>query len=160
MIGGGHDLLVISGGASVGDHDVVGDVLAQAGMTRDFWKVAMRPGKPLMFGRLGTMPVLGLPGNPVSALVSAVLFLVPMLKALSGLPAAPLPRTARLGRDLPANDERQDYLRAALVGDVATPFVKQDSAVLSGFASADALVIRPPFAPAAEAGDAVDVITL
>ncbi|MDA8231724.1 MAG: molybdopterin molybdotransferase MoeA [Magnetospirillum sp.] len=161
----GADLLVISGGASVGDYDMVAPALAEAGMALDFWKVAMRPGKPLMCGRLRGTPVLGLPGNPVAALVCATLFLVPMLRTLAGLALYDGDTTAILGRDLPANDDRQDYLRSSLERRpdgtlVATPFAKQDSAVLSGLAAADALVVRPPHAPAAKAGESVTVLPL
>jgi molybdopterin molybdotransferase len=162
----GADLLVTTGGASVGDHDLVQAGLGQRGLALDFWKIAMRPGKPLMFGRMQDMPVLGLPGNPVSALVCAVLFLVPALARLAGLPAAPLPRTAALlGARLPANDRRADFLRARLTTAedgrlTATAFERQDSAMLRLLATADALLLRAPFAPAAEAGAAVEVIRL
>ena len=161
----GADLLVISGGASVGDYDLVGDALRQAGLSLDFWKIAMRPGKPLMSGRLNGMPVLGLPGNPVAAYVCGLHFLRPQLRAMQGLPIALETIPARLGCDLQENDIRQDYLRASLTHTadgipVATPFAKQDSAVLSGLAAADALVIRPPHAPAAKAGDMVEIIAL
>ncbi|MGE5506366.1 MAG: gephyrin-like molybdotransferase Glp [Actinomycetota bacterium] len=162
---GGCDLVVTTGGASVGDYDLVKDALADAGLTLDFYKIAMRPGKPLMFGHLKGVPVLGLPGNPVSALVCAVMFLEPMLKRLLGLPSETPTATAALGRDLPANDERQDYLRASLERRpdgtlVATPFAVQDSAVLSGMAAADCLAVRPPHAHAAKAGEPVQVIVL
>lgn len=162
----GADLLVTTGGASVGAHDLVQAGLGQRGMALDFWKIAMRPGKPLMFGDLHGLPVLGLPGNPVSALVCAVLFLLPAVQTLSGLPAAPPPRTAAtLGAALPANDRRADFLRARLTpredgGLVATAFERQDSAMLRLLAQADALLLRAPFAPPAAAGDAVDVIRL
>jgi len=161
----GADLLVISGGASVGDHDLVGAMLAEAGMVPGFWKVAMRPGKPLMHGHLGGMPVLGLPGNPVSAYVAATLFLVPMLRALLGLPAARSTAIARLGGDLAANDQRQAYLRATLAAEPdgvlrATAMERQDSAVLSGLAAADALIVRRPHAPEAKVGDMVEILPL
>lgn len=162
----GCDLLVISGGASVGDYDLVKDVLAEAGLVQEFYKIAMRPGKPLSFGRLHGTPVLGLPGNPVSAMVCAMLFLAPLLRAMLGLAADLDTATALLGRDLPANDARQDYLRAELArhpddgGLVATPFSSQDSAVLSGLARAACLVVRPPHAPAAVAGEVATVIPL
>ena len=160
------DLLVTTGGASVGAHDLVQSALGRRGMALDFWKIAMRPGKPLMFGRLGEMPVLGLPGNPVSALVCAVLFLHPALARLSGLPDADPPvEPARLGAPLPANDHRADHLRARLTRDeagrlVATAFERQDSAMLRLFAHADALILRPPHAPAAAEGDAVEILRL
>ena len=160
------DLLVTTGGASVGAHDLVQAALGGRGMALDFWKIAMRPGKPLMFGQLGGMPVLGLPGNPVSALVCAVLFLQPALALLGGLPAGDPPsEPARLGSPLPANDRRADHLRARLAPGrdfipVATPFARQDSALLRLFTDADALILRAPHAPAAEAGDPVEIIRL
>jgi molybdopterin molybdotransferase len=163
----GADLLVIAGGASVGDHDLVRPALAAAGFDLGFYKVAMRPGKPLMFGRLDALPVLGLPGNPVSVGVTALLFLKPAIETLLGLAAdqRAAPRTAILGRDLPANDERQDYLRARLSDrdgeqPVATPFERQDSALSRLFAEADCLVIRAPHAPPAKAGTAVPYLSL
>lgn len=161
----GVDLLVTSGGVSVGDYDIVQAVMAERGLALDFWKIAIRPGKPLMFGRLGAVPVLGLPGNPVSALVTAYVFLTPMLRAMQGLAPIQPPMAAVLGADVKANGERQDYQRAHLDRRpdgtlVATPFAKQDSAVLSGLAAAGALLIRPPHAPAAKAGEAVLVIPL
>lgn len=159
------EMLVTLGGASVGDHDLVQGALAQDGLGVDFWRIAMRPGKPLMFGRYRELPMLGLPGNPVSALVCAHLFLVPAIAALQG--ASPRLRTtlAKLGRNLPENDQREDYLRATLVdGDgelpVATPFSKQDSSMLSLISGADCLVIRPPRSPAAQTGDVVTVMPL
>ena len=161
----GCELLVITGGASVGDYDLVKDVLAEAGLTQEFYKLAMRPGKPLMFGHLHGTPVLGLPGNPVSAMVCAMLFLAPLLKAMIGLPPEIEAVPAQLGRDLPANDARQDYMRAELVRRpdgslVATPFATQDSAVLSGLVRAGCLVVRPPHAAAAAAGDPVTVLPI
>jgi len=155
----GADLLVTLGGASVGEHDLVQKVLAERGLALDFWKIAMRPGKPLMFGRIGELPLLGLPGNPVSSLVCGVLFLMPAIRKLTGQSPDERPwPMARLGRDLDANDSREDYLRATLAFDadgvaVATPFNRQDSSMLSKIAEADALVIRPPHAPAAKAGE-------
>jgi molybdopterin molybdotransferase len=155
----GADLLVTLGGASVGDRDLVRPVLEQAGGTVIFHKLAMRPGKPTLFGRLGPLPVLGLPGNPVSVGVAAVVFLQPMLAALSGRAGAgDAKETALLGRDLPGNDARQDYLRSTLALDasgnpVATPYPQQDSAMLRLLAAADCLVIRPPHAPPAHAGE-------
>ena len=161
----GCDLLVTIGGASVGEHDLVQDALASRGMVLDFWKIAMRPGKPLMHGRLGGLPMLGLPGNPVSSLVTAILFVMPAVLYLSGLPAAPPPVTmARLGGPLKANDHRADHLRARLAmteaGLVATAFGRQDSALLRMLAESDALILRPPHAPALEAGAEVPVIRL
>ncbi|CAA7615173.1 gephyrin-like molybdotransferase Glp [Magnetospirillum sp. UT-4] len=161
----GCDLLVTSGGASVGDYDLVRDVLSEQGLELDFWKIAMRPGKPLMFGRLKHVPVLGLPGNPVSAMVGAYLFLVPMLNALSGLAAETPLASAILGAAVGANDARQDHLRATLSRDaggalVATPLAFQDSAALSGLAAAGCLIVRPPHAPPAKAGECVPVLPL
>jgi molybdopterin molybdotransferase len=162
----GADMLVTTGGASVGDHDLVRAGLAARGFALDFWKIAMRPGKPLMFGAVAGLPVLGLPGNPVSALVCAVLFLQPALAKLSGLPAAPPPRTrALLAAPLPANDQRADHLRARLTEApdgtlLATAFERQDSAMMRLLATADALILRAPHAPAAVVGEAVEVIRL
>ena len=160
----GADLLVTTGGASVGEHDLIHSVLGEAGASIDFWRIAMRPGKPLMFGRAMGVPLLGLPGNPVSALVCAVIFLLPGLRAMLGATEESATETARLGRDLAANDRRQDYLRATLTRDaggwIATPYAKQDSSMLSYLAQADCLVIRPPLAPVAKAGDPVEIIRL
>jgi len=160
------DMVVTIGGASVGDYDLVNQVLDHEGVDLGFYKVAMRPGKPLIFGRLGATPVLGLPGNPVSVGVTSALFLKSAVEAMQGLDPAHTPRqTAQLGTDLGENDERQDYLRATLVTNadgerIATPFSKQDSAMLAKFTEADCLVIRAPHAPAAKAGEAVDIIAL
>jgi molybdopterin molybdotransferase len=162
----GMDILVTTGGASVGDHDLVIEALKARGMTLDFWQIAMRPGKPLLFGQLGATPVLGLPGNPVSAMVCAILFLLPALARLSGLPAAPPPvSTAVLGAALKANDRRADHLRATVSTDptgriVVTPFPVQDSAMLRRLAHADALVLRAPHAPPLEKGAEVGIIRL
>jgi molybdopterin molybdotransferase len=162
----GMDMLVTTGGASVGDHDLVIASLQARGMTLDFWQIAMRPGKPLLFGQLGATPVLGLPGNPVSAMVCAILFLLPALARLSGLPAAPPPITpAVLGAAVKANDRRADHLRATVsVGEsgtlVVTPFATQDSAMLRRLAQADALILRAPHAPGLPEGAAVEVIRL
>src|SRR5262249_17843931 len=157
--------LVTAGGASVGDYDLEQPALAAEGLALSFWKVAVRPGKPLLSGTLGAMRVLGLPGNPVSAYVCSVLFLAPLIRRLLGREdVAPVTDSAVLGRALPANDERQDYLRATLSRQngslVATPFPAQDSSMLTPLASADCLVIRAPFAPAAEAGAAVSIVKL
>ncbi|WP_319773973.1 gephyrin-like molybdotransferase Glp [Breoghania sp.] len=160
------DVLVTLGGASVGDHDLVQATLGNEGMELAFWRIAMRPGKPLMAGHLGHTKVLGLPGNPVSSLVCGHLFLRPLLAALLGrIGGDAPPEQARLAGPLPANDQRQDYLRATLRRDengvlIATPFILQDSSVLSRLALADGLVIRPPFAPALEAGAQVSVLRL
>ena len=155
------DLLVTVGGASVGDHDLVRSALGTDGLAVDFWKVAMRPGKPLIAGRFGDVPMLGLPGNPVSALVCALVFVRPTIAALLGLDGGGEVRVhATLGRDLPANGEREDYLRSALAqsadgGLVATPFEMQDSSMSSLLADAGCFVVRAPGAPAAKAGETV-----
>ncbi len=159
----GMDLLVTTGGASVGEHDLVQSALGEAGLTVDFWQIAMRPGKPLMFGRLGPVPMVGLPGNPVSSLVCAILFLLPAIRCLSGLPAAAPPTTtARLGAAVGANDRRADHLRATFdtATQTVTPFPRQDSALLRLMASADALVLRPANAPALPEGSEVPIIRL
>jgi molybdopterin molybdotransferase len=155
------DLLVTMGGASVGDHDLVRPALEQCGASLDFWKVAMRPGKPVMAGRLGGMMVLGLPGNPVSAFVTALLFVRPLISALGGA-SAPLPRTItmRLAAPLPANGDRTDHLRAAMIPDGVRPVGPDDSAAMGGLAAANCLIVRPPSAPPANAGDDVPVILL
>ena len=162
----GMDMLVTTGGASVGDHDLVISALQARGMTLDFWQIAMRPGKPLLFGQLGATPVLGLPGNPVSAMVCAILFLLPALSRLSGLPAAPpLVSVAILGAAIKANDRRADHLRAVVSIDAAgrtvvTPFPVQDSAMLRRLALADALILRAPHAPVLLEGAEVGIIRL
>jgi molybdopterin molybdotransferase len=162
----GADILVTSGGASVGDYDLVQKALAAERLALSFWKVALRPGRPMMHGRLGAMHVLGLPGNPVSSYVCAVLFLVPLLRRLAGrADVATAIDAARLGCDLPANDERADYLRATLAPGpdgvpVATPAPVQDSSMLTKLARADCLLIREPHAPAAKAGEPCSIITL
>jgi molybdopterin molybdotransferase len=160
------DMLVTTGGASVGEHDLIQSALGGEGFELGFWKIAMRPGKPLIWGRLGRTPVLGLPGNPVSALVCAVVFLIPALGKLSGLPGAPAPtRRVISGVALVENDKRADHLRAILAVDaagrmVATPAATQDSSMLATLARADALVLRAPYAPAVEAGAEVEAILL
>lgn len=161
------DLLVTIGGASVGTHDLVRPVLSARGAILDFYRIAMRPGKPLNFGRLGDNLYLGLPGNPVSALCCATLFLVPLIEALQGAREAGADRSepALLGRALPANDQREDYLRARLTYDagcrlVATPLPDQDSSLLMVLAAADALLIRPAHAPEAQAGTACRILRL
>ena len=160
----GVDLLVTTGGASVGEHDLVRDVLGADGLELDFWQIAMRPGKPLMVGRYRGTPMVGLPGNPVSTLVCALLFLRPALDRLSGVaaPAEAAP-TARLGTALPKNDRRQDYLRARLAraadGALETlPFEVQDSSMMRLLSEADCLVVRPPHAPAIAAGATVPIV--
>src|ERR1700754_2845664 len=160
------DILITSGGASVGDHDLVKRSLEAEGVAMAFWRIAMRPGKPMMHGRLGAMRVIGLPGNPVSSYVCAYLFLVPLIRALLGRSAVHHVReSALLGRDLAANDQREDYLRAVIEERddgtlIATPVTKQDSSLLGNLTAAQALVIRPPFAPAAAKGTPCDVLRL
>lgn len=163
----GMDMLVTTGGASVGEHDLVQEALEGIGLDLDFWQIAMRPGKPLMFGSLAGTPLLGFPGNPVSSMVCGVLFLCPALGKMLGIRGAEsiLRETAILGTDLGQNDRREDYLRATLSHDdkgnrVATPFPVQDSSMFTRLAQADCLVIRPPHAPAAKAGDTVEYIPL
>jgi molybdopterin molybdotransferase len=162
----GADILITTGGASVGDHDLVKQSLEAEGVTMAFWRIAMRPGKPMMHGRLGSMRVIGLPGNPVSSYVCGFLFLVPLIRALSGRASVHHVReTALLGRDLAANDQREDYLRARLEERedgalIATPVTHQDSSLLGNLAAARALVIRPPFAPAAGAGAPCELLRL
>ncbi len=157
----GCDMLVTTGGASVGEHDLVQKALGPQGFALDFWKIAMRPGKPLIWGRLGDVPLLGLPGNPVSALVCGVVFLLPALAVLGGLRAAEsITEAAVAGVDLPANDQREDYLRSSLVTGVVTPFGRQDSSMLKTLARADALLIRSSHAPPLPAGSAVRIINL
>ncbi len=161
----GADILVTTGGASVGDYDFVNRALAAEGVDLSFWKIAMRPGRPLMHGRLGKMAVLGVPGNPVSSYVCAFLFLVPLIRKLTGRDdlVAP-PENATLGCDLPENDERADYLRSTLTrgadGYVATPFRTQDSSMMAPLSKAGCLVIREPFAPPAKAGDRCVMVRL
>lgn len=151
------DVLLTSGGASVGDHDLVQKALKAEGLDLSFWRVALRPGRPMMHGRLDAMHVLGVPGNPVSSYVCAFLFLVPLLRLMSGCTEVETwPEPAILGRDLPANDERADYLRVTLTmgpdGQVATPVDNQDSSLMAPLARAGGLLIREPHAPAAKAG--------
>jgi molybdopterin molybdotransferase len=162
----GADILITTGGASVGDHDLVKQSLEAEGVTMAFWRIAMRPGKPMMHGRLGAMQVIGLPGNPVSSYVCGFLFLVPLIRRLSGRSVIHhTSETALLGCSVAANDLRTDYLRARLElrGDgalVATPVDLQDSSLLGNLAAARALVIRAPFAPAAAAGSACELFRL
>jgi molybdopterin molybdotransferase len=160
------DILVTTGGASVGDHDLVKTSLEAEGVKIAFWKIAMRPGKPMMHGRIDRMRVVGVPGNPVSSYVCTMLFVVPLIRALSGASTVqPLREEAVLGRDLDANDVREDYLRARLERRqdgtlVATPVTHQDSSLLANLAVSRALVIRPPFAAAAKAGDRCAILRL
>jgi molybdopterin molybdotransferase len=155
------DIILSTGGASVGDHDHVKPALEAAGAQIDFWKIAMRPGKPLMAGQLGQALVLGLPGNPVSAFVTAILFAQPLIAALSGAPE-PLPQRhkAILGSALPAVTNRTDHIRAILTDGQATPIGMNDSAALRALARANALIVRPADRPAAQAGDEVDIIKI
>jgi molybdopterin molybdotransferase len=161
------DALVTLGGASVGEHDYVKQALANSGMELGFWKLAMRPGKPLIHGVLNGRTVLGLPGNPVSSMVCAMLFLQPLVRKLSGGADYQKDRTqqAFLGADVKPNDFRQDFLRATLARDadgrlIATPFALQDSSMISIIARSQALVIRPPNSPAARAGEACRILPL
>jgi molybdopterin molybdotransferase len=162
----GADILVTTGGASVGDHDLVKTSLEAERVKMAFWKIAMRPGKPMMHGRLGAMRVVGVPGNPVSSYVCTMLFVVPLIRALSGRRNVHHVReTALLGRDIAANDQREDYLRARLEERddgtlIATPVTKQDSSLLANLSAAQALLIRAPFAPAAKAGAPVEILRL
>lgn len=160
------DLIVTIGGASVGDHDLVHKALTEIGLDVDFWRIAMRPGKPMMWGQLRGTPFLGLPGNPASSLVCAHVFLVPLLRKMLGqTPVIPAIHKARLGTSVTENDIRQDYLRSKLTTDegggvIITPFQKQDSAMIRPFAEADALLIRPPFGQALETGAIVEYLPL
>lgn len=160
------DVLVTLGGASVGAHDLVQAALKAQGMDLGFWKIAMRPGKPMMMGRLGPMVALGLPGNPVSSIVCGHLFVTPLIEALLGMaePERDRGEPAILAVDLPANDERQDYLRSTFITEAGErrvkPFPKQDSSMLANLARAEALVIRPVFAEPAKAGDPCRIIRL
>jgi molybdopterin molybdotransferase len=157
------DILVTTGGASVGEYDLVHKAFAAEGMDLSFWKVAMRPGRPLMHGRLGGMHVLGLPGNPVSSYVCAFLFLVPLIRRMSGRADLTVPtESAVLGADLPENDERVDCLlttlRLGVEGEIATAFPVQDSSMMAPLALADCLIIREPYAPAMPAGSRCTIV--
>jgi molybdopterin molybdotransferase len=162
----GADMLITSGGASVGDYDLMQQAFTAESIDLSFWRVALRPGRPLMHGRMGQTHVLGLPGNPVSAFVCALLFMVPLIRKVSGrIDAEPQIESARLGSALRANDERSDYLRATLTSGengppVATAFPAQDSSLMTPLANADCLIIRAPFAPAAAAGDVCRIVKL
>ena len=155
------DVIATSGGASVGDHDLVRPALEQWGAKIDFWRVAMRPGKPLLVARRGRQWVIGLPGNPISSYVTAFLFLLPLLRALGGA-SDPRPRhlLARLGAGLPPAGDRTEFIRARFDGDSLVPVAVQDSSALLALAVAEALVERPANAPAARAGDLVEAYWL
>lgn len=155
------DLLITSGGASVGDHDLVRPALEAAGATIDFWRIALRPGKPMMAGRRGDMVVLGLPGNPVSVFVTAILFAKPMIAHLAGAAAPfPVPHLVLLGEDLPANGARTDYIRAVLVDGRAHPAAIQDSSMLRTLARSTCLIVREPHAAAADAFELVEILDI
>ncbi len=161
----GADVLVTLGGASVGDHDLVQAALKACGMELDFWRIAMRPGKPLMVGQLGEMQVLGLPGNPVASLVTSMLFLEPLLRRLAHLPERQREVDGVTARTLSANDQRQDYLRATITRDekgiaIADANPKQDSSMMKIFARADGLIIRAPFAPELPAGSPCRILLI
>ena len=159
------DVLLTTGGASVGDHDLVQDALAAEGIKLDFWKIALRPGKPLMYAKADQRRILGLPGNPVSALVCSRIFLKPLLDIFLGRNPAETLKTARLTASIPANDQRQDYLRARMSEDdsgqlLVTPMPKQDSSLQRALREAGALIVRSPFAGPVEAGGSVSVLLL
>jgi molybdopterin molybdotransferase len=166
MMAEGADLIVTIGGASVGDHDLVGRVASSIGLDRAFWKIAMRPGKPLMAGRLHGVPMLGLPGNPVSAIVCGHLFLLPMVRAMLGMTdVAPRTLSARLAVDVAENGPRVHYMRSRLAPSPEglpgiTPFERQDSALLTILTEADALLIRPIGAPALTASEVVTYLPI
>ncbi len=151
----GADVVVTIGGASVGDHDLVGPIARESGMDLSFHKIAMRPGKPLMAGRMGDGVMLGLPGNPVSSFVCAQIFLLPLIRAMTGQTALPVPRTARLADAMPANGPRTHFMRGRVDMDGLTPFSEQDSSLMLRLTEANALLIRPPNDPARAKGDEV-----
>lgn len=158
---GDADLVVTIGGASVGDHDLVARVAEGMGLERAFHKVAMRPGKPLMSGRLGEAMMVGLPGNPVSAMVCGHVFLAPVIRAMLGLGSAPAPRqTLRLAAAIGQNGPREHYMRAKITAEGVSVFDRQDSALLSVLGAADALAVRPPHDAARAAGEEIEVIRL
>ncbi len=155
------DLIVTVGGASVGDHDLVGKVAAGLGMDRAFYKIAMRPGKPLMAGKLAGSVLIGLPGNPVSSIVCGHIFMLPAIRVLQGLPPGPAPRErARLANDLPENGAREHYMRARVEAGEITAFERQDSALLSVLSQANALLVRPVADPARKVGETVEYVPI
>ncbi len=157
----GADLVITIGGASVGDHDLVGGVAAARGMERAFYKIAMRPGKPLMAGRLDGAMMIGLPGNPVSAMVCGHIFVLPVLRAMLGMPAQAAPRRRLpLVNALPGNGPREHYMRAQVADGTVTVFERQDSALLTVLAAANALAVRPPNDGAHLPGDLLEIIDL
>ena len=161
----GADVLLTTGGASVGDHDYVQEAFKAAGVKIGFWKIALRPGKPFMYGRKGRTHVMGLPGNPVSALVTARIFLKPLLDRMMGLPDSDAEMTAILDGTLPENDQRQDYMRATLKiapdgRRTVSPFSAQDSSMQRTLQLSQAFIVRPAHAPAARSGDSVSVLLL
>jgi molybdopterin molybdotransferase len=158
---GNADVIVTSGGASVGDHDLVRPALAAWGAEIDFWRVAIKPGKPLLVARRGAQWVLGLPGNPVSSYVTAFLFLLPLLRALGGAdPALPRAIEARLDSPLPATGDRREFVRAFHQGGVVRPLGQQDSSAMRALAGSNALIDRAPNSPEASAGETVRVLLL
>lgn len=159
------DVLVTLGGASVGDHDLVQAALKAQGMALDFWRIAMRPGKPLMVGSIDKMKVLGLPGNPVASLVCSLLFLEPLIQKLSHRTPTSREMTARTATKLKANDQRQDYLRAGIIGHengqpIVETFTKQDSSMMKIMAGSDCLIVRAPFTEELQAGGECLVVRL
>lgn len=157
----GADLVITIGGASVGDHDLVGQVAGDLGMDRVFYKVAMRPGKPLMAGHLNDAAMVGLPGNPVSAMVCGYLFILPMIRAMLGLGTGARPlQQATLASDISQNGPREHYMRAVIENGKVTVFDNQDSSLLTVLAQANALIVRPPNDPALHAGDPVNFLAI
>ncbi|WP_242185816.1 gephyrin-like molybdotransferase Glp [Sphingomonas sp. CARO-RG-8B-R24-01] len=161
FVGVDADILVTTGGASVGDHDLIRPALAAAGGSIDFWRIALRPGKPMLAGKIGEMLVLGLPGNPVSAFVTGAIFLKPLIAAMAGArDPRPMAYPGILGAPLKENDRRQDYMRATTRAGRVYPADQQDSSLLATLAGADCLIIRAPHAPAAAAGDSVEILPI
>jgi molybdopterin molybdotransferase len=161
----GSDLLITTGGASVGDHDFVQQALKNCGVKIDFWKIALRPGKPLMFGTKGKTRVIGLPGNPVSALVCSRIFIKPLMKSMQGIEQEQQIQKAILGSTLAENDNRKDYIRATMQiasngTRTVTPYSTQDSSMQRTLRNAHCLIMREPFAPAAQMGEEVEILIL